>query len=354
MTVDRAAARAASLAAFLKAAGWADARLDWRAGDASFRRYARLTAPLGQGAKTAMLMDAPPAKEAVGPFLGVAAILRTAGLSVPAVLAADRAAGFLLLEDFGDATFTALLEAGRPAEPLYALATDALIAIRRDVGAPGGLPAYDPGARVRHLATFLDWLWPEALPPGPTPAQRALFNALWLDALKRAPTLGRGFVHRDFHVDNLMRLEGRAGVAACGLLDFQDAAHGPFAYDLASLVEDARRDIAPEVKAACIERYRAAFPAHSAAEIAAALAVHGGQRHARVAGLWVRLWRRDGKPRYLMHMQRTWALLEASLAHPLLGDVRAFLDAAFPADARKCAIALAAEAAPGRVREPIE
>ena len=128
----------------------------------------------------------------------------------------------------------------------------------------------------------------------------------------------------------------------------------PFAYDLASLVEDARRDIAPEVKAACIERYRAAFPAHSAAEIAAALAVHGGQRHARVAGLWVRLWRRDGKPRYLMHMQRTWALLEASLAHPLLGDVRAFLDAAFPADARKCAIALAAEAAPGRVREPIE
>jgi len=338
-----AACRSTRRAAFLASAGWDGAEAEWRPGDASFRRYARLR----RGAETAMLMDAPPPKEAVGPFLDVGRTLAAAGFGVPTVMAADTQDGFLLLEDFGDATFTCLLDAGADPEPLYDLAIDALIHIRRmvDPAAARRLPAYGPGLRVRQLSTFRDWLWPAVLQGRPTAAERAVFDALWLDALRRAPTLGRGLVHRDFHVDNLMRLEGRAGLAACGMLDFQDAGFGPYAYDLASLVEDARRPLPPALKARCIRRYRQAFPALAAEEIAAAIAVHGAQRHARVAGLWVRLWRRDGKPGYLRHMRRTWTLLETSLAHPLLDDLRRFLDDAFPKAARDRAIALTAEAA---------
>ncbi len=329
---DREAARAA----FLAAAGWADARIDWRPSDASFRRYARLE----RAGEHAILMDAPPPRERVAPFVWIAGLLAAAGLSTPAILAENRVDGFLLLEDFGDATFTALLDGGADAAPLYLLATDALIRLREAVPPrPAGLADYGPALRTAQLSTFRDWLWPEVMDP-PSPAVRATFDALWLAALKAAPTLGRGLVHRDFHVDNLMRLDGRAGVAACGLLDFQDAAWGPFAYDLASLLEDARRDLDPAVKAACVDRYCAAVPGLDGAAVRAALAVHGAQRHARVAGLWVRLWRRDGKPGYLKHMKRTWTLLEAGLAHPLLADVRDFLAAEFPVAARARAMAL--------------
>lgn len=326
--------------AFLRDAGWADAGIEWRPGDASFRRYARLT---HEGAR-AMLMDAPPPKEQVAPFLDVAARLNAAGLSVPEVRAADRENGFLLLEDFGDATFTALLNDGADPAPLYLAATDALIRIRSHANADG-LPAYDPAARTGHLSTFTDWLWPEIMGAPPTADERATLERLWIDAMERAPSLGLGFVHRDFHVDNLMRLDGRPGVAGCGVLDFQDAGYGPFAYDLASLLEDARRGLDPSVRAACVQRYLAAVPNLDAAELAAALAVHGGQRHLRVAGLWIRLWRRDGKPRYLKHMPLTLELLARSLAHPLLADVKAFLDRTFPEDARARAIGLAEQAA---------
>lgn len=330
---DRAAARAV----FLERAGWAAAAIDWRAGDASCRRYARLTRRGG----SAMLMDAPPPRENVAPFLRVAGLLAAAGLSPPTVLAADRAAGFLLLEDFGDATFAALLHGGADAGPLYDLAIDTLLHIRRQgPWRRAALPPFDAEARVPHLATFTDWLWPEVMPAPMTPAERAAFDAIWLDALKSAPSLGRGLVHRDFHVDNLMRLDDRAGVAACGVLDFQDAGFGPYAYDLAALVEDARRPLDPALKQRCLDRYRAAAPELAAEEIDAAIAVHGGQRHLRVAALWVRLWRRDGKPGYLKHMRHTWRLFEASLAHPLLADIRAFLADAFPADARARALDL--------------
>lgn len=333
--------RAAIRTRFLKEAGWSDAYLQWRPGDASFRRYARLS----KGGKHAMLMDAPPPKEATGPFIAIARMLEQAQLSPPKILASDETEGFLLLEDFGDDTFTNLLNNGADALPLYLLATDVLVQIRAALSGPQpSLPAYDANARTEHLATFLDWLWPECMGAPPTPSDRATFNTLWRKALEQAPTLGTGFVHRDFHVDNLMRLADRTGPAACGVLDFQDAGDGPFAYDLASLLEDARRDIAPSVRDACLKRYQAASPNLTLDEISWALAVHGGQRHCRVAGLWIRLWRRDGKPGYLKHMQRTLNLLENSLRHPALADVKAFLDVKFPTDARRRAVALETEA----------
>lgn len=326
---------------FLKEAGWSNARLEWRPGDASFRRYARLT----MGSQHAMLMDAPTPKEATGPFIAIGQTLAEAGLSPPSILASNEEQGFLLLEDFGDDTFTNLLNRGADAAPLYLLATDVLVQMRLRLSGPQpSLPAYSPEARTDHLITFLDWLWPECMGAPPSSADRIAFNTVWREALEKAPTLGRGFVHRDFHVDNLMRLPDRNGPAACGVLDFQDAGDGPFAYDLASLLEDARRDIAPAIREACLERYQAACPDLTTDEISWALAVHGGQRHCRVAGLWVRLWRRDGKPGYLKHMQRTLNLLENSLRHPAMANVHSFLDDKFPAAARQKAIGLATEA----------
>lgn len=333
---DRDAARAA----FLETSGRAGAGLEWRPGDASFRRYARLTDARGR----AMLMDAPPPREDVGQFVRAAAMFRAAGLAVPEVIASDLDAGFLLLEDFGDDTFTALLNAGADAQPLYALATDALLRLA-EAPAPQGLAAYAPAERVAHLATVRDWLWPELFGQPMPAAEQTTFDAFWLKALQAAPTLGEGLVHRDFHVDNLMRLEGRPGLAACGVLDFQDAAFGPLAYDLASLLEDARRPLDPDIRMDCLSRYRASRTGFAADEVDAALAVHGGQRHMRVLGLWIRLWRRDGKPGYLRHMPRTLSLLEASLRHPLLGDVAAYLDEALPARARARLRMLAEEGA---------
>ena len=335
--------RDAARARFLANAGWADARLKWRPGDASFRRYARLQL----ATRSAMLMDAPPAKEALGPFLQSGAMLSAAGVTTPRILAEDCAQGFLLLEDFGDATFTNLLDADEGPGPLYALATDVLITIRQELGGPHPtLPHFDAAVRADQVSTFLDWLWPECMNAPPKADEQTAFTALWRDALHQAPTLGRGFVHRDFHVDNLMRLQDREGVAACGVLDFQDAAYGPLAYDLASLIEDARRDVPAHVRAACLARYQNAAPNLSPEDIAAALAVHGGQRHCRVAGLWVRLWRRDGKPGYLKHMQRTLNHLDHSLRHPALADLRTFLTDKFPPDARARAVSLHESAAP--------
>ena len=137
-------------------------------------------------------------------------------------------------------------------------------------------------------------------------------------------------VLRDYHVDNLMLLPGRAGVKACGLLDFQDAVIGPATYDLVSLLEDARRDVPPRLQSAMIERYLAAFPALDRQNFAASYAVMGAQRNAKIVGIFTRLCRRDGKPHYLRHIPRVWRLLEQDLQHPALTPIRVWIDRHLP------------------------
>ncbi len=307
--------RAAAVTAFLAAAGWGDARREPLAGDASFRRYVRLR----RGGETAMLMDAPPPEEDVRPFAAVAARLRELDLSAPQVRRADPAHGLLLLEDFGDDTFTRLLERGESEHALYMLATDALLALQRRPDAADGFPAFGEDRFAAGAELFLDWYLPAAGRPAP---DREGFRAALRHAL--APVLaGPGtLMLRDFHVDNLVRLDGRTGAAACGLLDFQDAAGGPPAYDLASLIEDARRDVDEGVRAAVLARYRAAFPDRRKLE--RDLAVLGAQRHIRVLGTFMRLARRDGKPGYMRHLPRLRRMLERNLAHPALEPLAAW------------------------------
>jgi aminoglycoside/choline kinase family phosphotransferase len=321
------------IAAFLAAAGWGDADRRPLADDASFRRYDRLT----RGDARAVLMDAPPPQEDIRPFVAVCAHLRGLGFSAPDMMAEDAETGLLLLEDFGDATFTRLLGQGADEAALYELACDMLIDLHgraEDDAVMPGLRPYDEAEFLREARLLVEWYAPRAL-GGELPAATAQkYEDLWRMAVRKLAGAPRTLVLRDFHVDNLIRLEGRAGVAACGLLDFQDALAGPAAYDLVSLVEDARRDIADELRAAIIDRYCAAFPQLDRAALTRELAILGAQRHAKVIGIFTRLCDRDGKPGYLHHIPRVWRLLERALEHPDLSALCAWFDAHIPKEAR--------------------
>jgi aminoglycoside/choline kinase family phosphotransferase len=302
------------------------------AGDASFRRYYRLS---GNG-RRAVLMDAPPPQEDVGPYIAVAALLRRLGFSAPEVFAEDRAAGFLLLEDFGDDTYTRLLDRGADEPPLYTLAIDTLIALQRQVAAdrPLDLPLYDCERLLAEAVLLVDWYAPAALGAPVSEPSREEYLALWRTVLSQA-ALGRDtLVLRDFHVDNLMLLPDRAGVRGCGLLDFQDAVCGPPSYDLISLLEDARRDVRSELRQVMVERYLAAFPALDRRAFERSAAILAAQRNCKILGIFTRLWRRDGKPGYLAHIPRLWRLLEQDLSHAALQPVSRWLDRHLPAPVR--------------------
>jgi len=326
-----------SLDSFLAAHGYAGARHVPLPGDAGHRRYLRLVG----GPRPALLMDGsgaaavglPSAEADLRSFIAIAAHIRSIGLSAPEVLAADPPAGLLLLEDLGEPTHAALLDAGAEPLPLYLAAAETLAALH-EAPPPAGLPAWEGAAMARASgATFLDWWWPAALGAGPTPAQREGFHAAMGAMLK--PFEGRGgFVHRDYFPANLLPLLERPGPASVGIIDFQDAGHGHPAYDLVSLLQDARRDVPDEVRQAATARYLECRPGLDRDELGAATAVMAAQRHLRVASLWVRLDRRDGKPHYLRHGPRCWRLLDAALAHPAAAPLAAFLDEHVPRDLR--------------------
>ncbi|MFN4281687.1 MAG: aminoglycoside phosphotransferase family protein [Alphaproteobacteria bacterium] len=325
--------RDAIIAGFLAKCGWADAARDKLPGDASFRRYERLTLD----GRRAMLMDAPPPKEDVRPFLRVARHLTKLGFSAPHVFEADEANGLLLLEDLGDDTFTRLLAKGADERALYELAVDTLIGLHLvpiDKVLPLSTPPYDEAKLLEEARLLTDWFMP-AMDIAPTPDALAAYAAAWREAFAALDRQPYTLVLRDYHVDNLMRLPARAGIAACGLLDFQDALVGPTAYDFVSLLEDARRDLAPGLAEAMTARYLAAFPQLDRDAFAAACAVLAAQRNAKIVGIFTRLSRRDGKHHYLGHVPRVWRLLQHDLTHPALAGVRAWMDRHVPADMRR-------------------
>ena len=318
---------------FLASAGWAGADHATLAEDASFRRYERVT----RGAERAVLMDAPPDREDVAPFLLVARALKENGYSAPAILAEDPAHGFLLLEDLGDDTYTRLLDSGVAAAGLYRLAIDLLVDIHSRNPAqiiPQGIATYDDDLFMTEVELFLDWYLPAVLPDGLTVDAAQEYRSIWLRLLLGARNVPDTLVLRDFHVDNLIRVDGRAGVAACGLLDFQDAVAGPVSYDFVSLVEDARRDVSDDLVSAMRDRYLAGFPGLDPAAFDRSCAILGAQRHCKVLGIFTRLRDRDGKDGYLRHVPRLWRLLERAAAHPALGELKAWLDEFVPADRR--------------------
>lgn len=307
---------------FLQAAGWGAAEVRPLAGDASFRRYFRVVEPSRQ----AVLMDAPPEHEDVRPFLSVADLLLESGFSAPAVHARDLANGFLLIEDFGDRLVGPVLRAEPHLEaPVYGQAVDLLSALHAAAN-PAALPPYDRAVLTREVMLFPDWYAKAAGIPVDTDAYLAAWDAVWGDVL--AETARNPVVTlRDYHAENLMLLD-RPGTKGLGLLDFQDALAGHPAYDLVSLLQDARRDVAPELERAMLDRF------DNTPSFRAAYEVLGAQRNVKILGIFVRLRDRDGRQGYVERLPRVWGYLDRNLAHPALTPVKQWFDANVPAALR--------------------
>ena len=309
---------AAEVHEFLARSGWAGARVEPLAGDASFRRYFRVI----DGPRSAVLMDAPPAREDVRPFVAVAEWLCSVGLSAPEILARDVDRGLLLLGDFGDWRLREFLDSDPSREmEMYALATDVLIHLH-STPAMAGLPVHGLQQWLEELALFTDWYCPALH----LSVDVDTYRAAWTEVLEPIAKDGLGpvTVLRDYHAENVMLVRGRDGVRHFGLLDFQDALVGHPAYDLASVLEDARRDVSPDVERAMIERYIAATG--NAEILERAYWALAAQRNTRILGVFTRLWKRDNKPHYTAFQPRMWGLLERDLARPELEPVRRWFD----------------------------
>jgi len=341
-----------------------DCSLCYLQGDASVRRYARLTCRNHGGAVVmdwARQPDGPAIRdglpysriahlaEDVRPFVAIAGALRAAGLSAPEIYAQDLDPGLLLLEDLGDRVFAREVEtsAGNQGE-LWRTAVDALAVLHPlpppatvplGDGTAHRLPTYDRGALSIEVELLLDWYWP-ALHGCPVPDEaRSEFLALWAAVLDRLCALPPSWVLRDYHSPNLLWLPQREGIARVGVIDFQDAMRGPAAYDLVSLLQDARVDVAPELEARLFDHYCAAVTARQTGfdrdAFAFAYAALGAQRNTKILGIFARLAKRDGKPAYLRHVPRLWRYLERDLAHPQLAGLKRWYDSHLPSKARR-------------------
>ena len=350
--------RLQALSAFLDKTPYAEAPACYLLGDASTRSYARLVLPH----RTAILMnaprqpDGPPIRdgkpysalvhlaEDVKPFVAVAGALRERGLSAPAIYAFDLDQGFLVLEDLGDRVFGSEVARGRPLAKLYGPAVDALVALARkgppellpiEGHAPYRLPSYDADALLTEVSLLIDWFWP-ALHRRPAPeALRDEYFGLWQPLLAEAAKADLCWVLRDYHSPNLMWLPQREGIKRVGILDFQDALAGPLAYDLVSLLQDARLDVPEALERDELARYCAArnaqSPHFSSDQFVALYATLGAQRNSKILGIFARLAKRDGKRGYLAHIPRVARYLERDLAHPALAGLRRFYMRELPA-----------------------
>ena len=309
------------LETFLERAGWGDAAIEPLAGDASFRRYFRVRA----NGRSAMLMDAPPPHEDPVPFLEVGAWLAAHGHRAPMIHAEDRQRGLVLIEDFGNDRMRDWLdENGHAEEVTYGAAIDALARLHRSP--PGPFPPYDMDVYQREAGLFVEWYCPAM---GLT-VDEAGYRAAWEAAL--TPLLARQdpgvTVLRDYHAENIMLLEG----GAQGLIDFQDALVGHPAYDVVSLLQDARRDVSEDLERAMLDRYLEQVDGGEHFE--ADYARLGAQRNAKIVGIFSRLWKRDGKPRYLAMIPRVWGAMERDLRHPALAPVADWFAANIPQEIR--------------------
>ncbi|WP_415837093.1 aminoglycoside phosphotransferase family protein [Sphingomonas sp. IC4-52] len=314
---------------FLAAHGWGGATVLPLAGDASFRRYFRVV----DGARTAVLMDAPPPHEDPRPFIAVAKWLTQRGFGAPKIHAIDEAHGLVLIEDFGNDRMREAIDADPgAASTLYAIAVDVLVALRDHPA--GAWRAYDRAELQREAALLVEWYCPavglEVDTAGYVDAWDAVLHHVSCD---RAVT-----VLRDYHVENLMLVGASRSL---GLLDFQDALAGHAAYDLVSLLQDARRDVDPALEQAMLERYRSATGEGEG--FMRAYHVLGAQRNAKIIGIFTRLWKRDGKDRYPSLCPRVWSYLERDLACPELAPVARWFNANIPVELRGDPLLLSAK-----------
>jgi N-acetylmuramate 1-kinase len=347
-----------------------DVRLSALAGDASSRRYGRLTSD-AEPPRSCLVMDwprqpdGPPIRdglpysqvaklaEDVRPFLAIAQALRDSGLSAPSVLNADTEQGFIVLEDLGALGYAEALAAGARQDELWRDGVDALLALRRvpaDQLLPVGngeqyqLPRLERAVLEIETDLVPDWLWEAVHGTPPSGNERDRYHSIWAPIFERILAEPTGWMLRDYHSPNLLLLAGREGARRVGIIDFQDALQGPAAYDLVSLLQDARLDVAAELESELLTYYCKRAAATDAlfdeARFRFIYAALGAQRSTKILGIFTRLARRDGKPRYLAHLPRIWGYLERNLAHPELSTLAEWYEDAFPGSVRRRALAL--------------
>jgi aminoglycoside/choline kinase family phosphotransferase len=346
--------------AFLDAVGLGDARREALPGDASTRAYERLHLP---GGSTLMLMDAPPAAESapcgsdadeaarraagynalarlaagrVDAFAACARYLGGRGLSAPAIVALDVERGLAVTEDLGDGLFARLIEQGAASRPLYETATDLLVHLHaepppRVLDAGDGVHGwplldYDALALQTGADLFPEW-WPRLSGRPIDAAAAEAWAGLWAPVAAAGGAGASVFAHRDYHAENLLWLDGRQGLARVGLLDFQDAVRAHPAWDLLSLLQDARRDVPADLEAAMLDRYLAARPELDRERFLEDYAGLAALNAARILGVFARLIVRDGKPRYAAFLPRMKAMLARNLENPALAGLKRWFDA---------------------------
>ncbi len=346
--------RARAIAGLLDKAGWAEARRDYLLGDASTRAYERLTL----GDRTAILMisprrpDGPPVRmgkpysaiarlaESVHPFVAMDQALRAQGLSAPEIYAMDLDAGLLLIEDLGDEPAVGpagpiperYAEAATVLAQLHGRTLPTVIPVTPD--SDYALPPYDQDALSIEVELLLDWYLPHIAGVTVSGSSRATFVNLWRSVLEPIVSGPATWVMRDYHSPNLIWLPDREGVRRVGLIDFQDAVLGHAAYDLVSLLQDARLDVPEDLELKLLGHYarlrKTADPAFAMGDFAKAYAVLGAQRATKILGIFARLDRRDGKPQYLRHLPRIQRYLVRDLAHPVLSDLKVWYETVTP------------------------
>ena len=352
---------------FLRSAGLAEAVRAPLPGDASTRRYERLTTATGA---TLMLMDQAPAAESqpcdpswspaerqvhgwnavarlsagrIEAFAAVAAHLKSLGLSAPEIVAVDAPNGLAVIEDFGDALFANVINEGAEEAPLYRAAVEALAVLHAAPtpevlsGAAGDWPllTYDQTALQGGADLFAEWL-PKLIPSlSFDDAAVAEWRAVWAPITAAGEAGATVMAHRDYHAENLIRVDGKTGAGSVGLIDFQDAVKAHPSWDLHSLLQDARRDVSPELEALALDHYFALRPDTDREAFMASYAALAALNEARILGVFARLIARDAKPKYAAFMPRMWAHLNANLKAPGLEAVAAWMDRHVPEDVRR-------------------
>ncbi|MGB1360651.1 MAG: aminoglycoside phosphotransferase family protein [Alphaproteobacteria bacterium] len=285
--------------------------------DASFRSYSRVITDTG----SFIVMNSPPDKEPIDDFIKVCNHLIENGFTAPKIHAMDKENGFLLLQDFGDDTVSNLLKNGTDAKPLYEMAIDTLVELHKSPFITAiNVNPYDAPTYMREVELLKDWFIPFVFGEMSV-KQQADFKHAWLNVITELPMVRSTLVLRDYHVDNIMMVDGK-----CGLLDFQDALIGNPAYDVASLLQDVRIDVDDEKY--YYNRYKEKM--NSGESFDKSYDILCAQRHAKVLGIFIRLYQRDNKPSYLKFLPRTLMLFKQSLNSPHLTAIKKYFDENYP------------------------
>lgn len=328
--------RSQQIQAFLTAHGWGGCERIAVKGDASFRRYERLK----KGNNSAILMDAPPKLEDVHPFIFIGTFLKDNHLSAPIIYAADVENGFLILEDFGDDVYGAILSGDSPLSgtvsemELYRSAVDVLTELH-SLTPPPGVPYYDTTRLLNEASMMVNWYLP-AIMTDPRSLKDAQdeYTSLWKDILATKQNLPEVLVLRDYHSPNLMWLPNRNGIQKVGLLDFQDAVIGSPAYDLVSLLADARRDVSPQLAESLLQHYLAENPHLDKEAFLTSYTILGAQRNFKVIGFVTKKLYSENNSSYLHLFPRMWRYLEQHLKHPIFASIKDWLDGVVPEEIR--------------------